>query len=395
MRIVLITTVTPTPDNYRAASALPYHLLKYRSKKINVIVYSFNSNCVDDKRRKEIAEDLHIEIKVIPRAKIIEMMFCSHLIFLKNFLPYPFDYYNGLSSKTLNEIREWLPDGIWIYGDSLFRFADKFVVKTVITMPDCVPFYYYRLIGDYFLFNSFYKMMGNAIQYYKNIKMERKFPSDKRIHYHLVGGEDEKFLKKINPSIQTHFIRHPHYNIGEKKEICFSKPKIKLLIAGQYNLYMKTAVDEIIPILCENKSLSAQYTITFLGKGWTFVIEKLMNKGYFCKQINYVDVYFEEIAKYDIQLTPISVGTGTKGKVLDAFANGLLVIGTPYALENIAVEHEKSCSVYSTPEELITILKDIPQNIEKYEHMAETGREMVLKYHNRKNISKELFSLFC
>jgi glycosyltransferase involved in cell wall biosynthesis len=224
--------------------------------------------------------------------------------------------------------------------------------------------------------------------------MCREYPSDRNIHYHLVGEADRNYLNKINPNVRACFIRHPHYNVTDKKVIKFSLPKIKILVAGQYNLYMKTAFDELLPVLCEHKKLAEHYSITFLGKGWDFAVERLQAAGYESKRLGFVDVYLDEIIKYDIQLTPISVGTGTKGKVLDALANGLLTIGTPYALENIAVENGKSCIIYEKAEEVIKILNYIPKNIPLYEKMAEAGREAVLKYHDRSTVSKELFSLF-
>ena len=110
--------------------------------------------------------------------------------------------------------------------------------------------------------------------------------------------------------------------------------------------------------------------------------------------MGFVDVYVDEIIKYDIQLTPISVGTGTKGKVLDAIANGLLVIGTPYAMENIAVEDGTSCFIYNTAAELINKLDDIYNNITIYEQMAGNGRKAILEHHDRTLVSKQLFDLF-
>lgn len=83
--------------------------------------------------------------------------------------------------------------------------------------------------------------------------------------------------------------------------------------------------------------------------------------------------------------------------MLDALANGLLVIGTPYAMENIAVKHGESCIVYQQPQEVIDILLDIVKNdnanMEKYEAMARAGQEAVLKWHDRAKIAKELFGL--
>ena len=395
MKIVLISNITPTLDNYKAASALSYHLIKYRPDDVEIEVYSFNSNSVNIDRVKKIENELDTKIHLVSRSKMITWMFKMHLVFLKNFLKYPFDYYNALSSSVVKEINDKRPDGIWINGDSLSLVAKCFPkYHRVHTMPDCVPLYYHRLMGDKFLLCSFYLMIGNCVQYYKNIKMEREYSADDNIHYHLVGEADKQYLMKINPKVQAHFIRHPHYNIVHNKIIKFSQPKIKILIAGHYNLYMKTAFDDILPALCKHKELAQYYSITFLGKGWDFAVEELKKAGYDSERFGFVDVYVDEIIKYDIQLTPISVGTGTKGKVLDAIANGLLVIGTPYAMENIAVENGKSCVVYNNPKELIQTLNDIYKNVSNYEQMAEKGRERVLKYHSRSSVSKELFNLF-
>jgi glycosyltransferase involved in cell wall biosynthesis len=113
--------------------------------------------------------------------------------------------------------------------------------------------------------------------------------------------------------------------------------------------------------------------------------------GYEVNHIKFAPDYIEEICKHDIQLTPIAIGTGTKGKVLDALANGLLVIGTPYALENIAVEHGVSCIEYRQPQEVTDVLLDIPNNLQKYERMAEEGRRQVLQVHNRAALASQLF----
>ena len=139
--------------------------------------------------------------------------------------------------------------------------------------------------------------------------------------------------------------------------------------------------------------LKEHYSITFLGKGWEKHVETLRGAGYEVEHIRFAPDYIEEICKYDIQITPISIGTGTKGKVLDALANGLLVIGTKYAMENIAVKNGESCIEYDDAKEVIGILKDIPYDIQKYEKIAEEGRRCVLEYHNREKIARELFSL--
>jgi hypothetical protein len=139
--------------------------------------------------------------------------------------------------------------------------------------------------------------------------------------------------------------------------------------------------------------LKEHYVITFLGKGWEKHVEALRNSGYEVEHIKFAPDYIEEVTKHDIQITPIAIGTGTKGKVLDALANGLLVIGTPYALENIAVKHGESCVEYSQPHEVISVLMDIPKNLKNYEDMAAKGKKQVLLAHSPKQISSQLFKM--
>lgn len=395
MRIVLISNLMPTPDNYKAASALSYHLLKFRPEDIDVICYSFNANSVPSNLISDISKDLKMEIRIVPKSKLIECFFKLHLTFLKNFLPYPFGYYNQLSNNTVREIRALKPDGIWINGDCLSVALKQFHdYKLVMTMPDCVPLYYHRLMGDKFLWNSWIRLIGNCDQYYKNLRMEREYPVGENITFHFVGDQDKLFFKKISPQAKALFIRHPHYNYLPDKKINFSRPKIKILVAGQYNLYMKTAFDELLPKLCADKELAESFSITFLGKGWDFAVRLLQDAGFQSCRLGYVDVYLEEIVKYDIQLTPISVGTGTKGKVLDALANGLLVIGTPYALENVAVKDGESCIMYRHPDDVVKALHDIKKNPGRYEFIAEAGRRAVLTEHNRFKVSEKIFELF-
>ena len=131
-----------------------------------------------------------------------------------------------------------------------------------------------------------------------------------------------------------------------------------------------------------------------MGKGWYAKVNELRKFGYEANLIDFAPDYIEEIIKYDIQINPLSVGTGTKGKVLDALANGLLVIGTPYAMENIAVENNKSCVIYKDATQLISVLKEIPYERARYEAIAIEGRKCVLTEHNREKISKELFGFF-
>lgn len=395
MKIVLVTTMTPTRDNINGASAHPYHILKGRDKNIDVEVYSFNGNKLSQEGIKQVEQELNVTIKTFRSPKWILWMIKLHLTFLKVFLKYPLWYYNLAPDWVINEIKAKNPDGIWVYGHEMARTIKALrPIKTVNMMPDCQSLYHYRMMGQRFVFSNALMFLGQNLMYRKYLAMERDYSTD-NVRYSLVGREDAKMLENVHPGIDANFVHHPHYDVYEpNKVIKFSSPRIKVVLAGQYNLYMKQSADDFTAALCEVNDISGKFDFTFLGKGWENTVDVLGKHGYHVSHIRFAEDYKKELCNHDVQFTPICIGTGTKGKVLDALANGLLVLGTEYAMENIEVVYGESCVMYRTVEGAIDILRDIAANPQKYEKMAENGRQSILRYHSRQQAAKEFFSLF-
>ena len=399
MKVVFLTTTTPASENIRGGSAHPYHLIAERSKDMEVVVYSFNNNALSDEKIRSVEKELGVSIHIVAQPWWFRMMFKCHLMFIRLFLRYPFFYYIKLPRNIVTEIKQWKPDVVWVYGTEFSRMVNQFDgYRRVHTMPDSVALYYYRMLGLRFVTHSSKTFWKCAFMYPKYLRLERNYSIDPSIHYHLVGKADAEFLKKMNPDIQAHFIHHPHYELKYKdcsvKKV-FHSPKIRVVLAGQYNYYMKQDADLWCKELEENAdTLKDSFSITFLGREWENHADSLKKVGYEVGHIAFAPDYIEEISKHDIQITPISIGTGTKGKVLDALANGLLVIGTWYALENIAVEDGVSCICCDEAHKLPQILSDIAADPSHYERMAQAGREAVLTLHGRKRVARKLFSLF-
>lgn len=388
--------MTPASENIRGTSALPYHILAGRDEEVEIELYSFNLNNLPDAKVSSVAQELDIKIHILPVPWWYTFLL-KFFLFFRIFLKVPVGNHLRLNADQKDTIIRKNPDGIWIYGEELSNVSRQLdVFKRVHTLPDCESLYYYRMLGKRFAMQDRKRYWRSVFMYPKFLNMERCFDTSSNIHYHLVGEADVRFLKEIIPGIQAHFLRHPHYQLADPpKDIAFSS-KIKLLIAGQYNLYMQQDADELINCLCSSRcteDLKEHYVITFLGKGWEIHVRHLEEAGYEVHHIRFAPNYIEEIIKHDIQITPISIGTGTKGKVLDAIANGLLVIGSWYALENIAVEHDVSCLQYRTVDEVISMLRKIYLCPSHYEEIAQSGRKSVLCFHDGELTAQQMFSL--
>lgn len=397
MDIVLISFCIPTSYNVRTASALPYHLLKGlrdTDEKLNIKIYSYNTNEIDAAGILKAEKALGANIILIKSPYWQKWMFKLHLLTLRTLLHYPLGAYFKMKSNIIERIINDNPDIIWIYGEELMGLARCFQgYKKIITMPDCESMYYYRLLRKRFATRSLKQIFRYSFAYWQYRSMERDFLDNETL-YHFVGEKDNCFFKGINPTAKTKFLPHPLYQRSEAiiQNHKFHNP-LRIVIAGRYDIYQKEATDELIEALIQDKAktIKDNYVITFLGKSWDIPSEKLKAAGWKTLKKTWVEDYGAELRQNDIGIYPISVGTGTKGKVLDALSNGLLVIGTPYAMENIAVEDGKSCIEYHDAYEVITCLKDIVEDKEKYESIAREGMVRVNKYHNRVKITEELF----
>lgn len=399
MRIVEVTMSTPTAENFRGATALSYHIAKYRSSDVELHIFTLNYNGVTAERIAEIASELNCTITVVPQPKWLPRAVGSLAVRLM--MRYPVFHYLTLPAATVEQIRALRPDGVWINGEELGRIARQLRQYPIVhTLPDCESLYYRRSLelGDELGAIRRSQQLRNRVMRPKYQRMERHLMGGDRVHYHLVGDADAQELRRICPRANAHFIRHPHYDVQHPfKEIDFGggDRKVRLLLAGQNNLYMARRAQLLIDALVADAAALAQgYEFTFLGRGWLAMAEQLRGAGYEVSEIEFAPDYISEVCRHDVQLTPITIGTGTKGKVLDALANGLLVIGTPYAMENIAVRDGQECITYSAESRVTEVLADLLQHPDHYERMATAGRDAVLRHHDRGAVASQFFSLF-
>ena len=396
MRICLITLSTPTYNNVRSASALPYHLIIGAKEQgdIDFEVYSYNINEIDAVGIAETERALGVKIHLLKKPWWMIWMFRLHLGMLRVLLKYPYLSYLRVPGETIKKIKSSNPDIIWIYGEEIAGIAKAFDgIKRIVTMPDCESMFYYRMLRQRWATKHLSQILRYAFAYWQYRSMERR-NCHANVIYHFVGEADAEFFKNINPASNAIFLRHPLYAFNELKKIAFSEPKIRLLFAGRYDFYCEHGSNELLDAMLGRKQdLIKKFEITFLGKGWEAWNERLKTAGFVSSHIKFAPDYIEELQKHDIQINAIDVGTGTKGKILDAISNGLLAFGTKYALENVAVRNGESCVQYSTVEEAMDRLMDICAHRNEYEQMAEDGRRLILQEHDRSKIANLLFGI--
>ena len=390
MKIALISIPTPTFNNRGAASALPYHLIKGAGDKARFEVWTYNINHISPAEVDETERALGVKIHVLHQPWWMTWMFRLHMAVLRMLLRYPYLHYLRLDDEACAEIRAFSPDKLWIYGEEIAYMANSFPgLPCVATMPDCESMYYHRLLGKDFATRSLPQIFRYAWAYWQYRGMERAMRHSNAL-FHFVGRQDTAFFKEVCTEANAVFLHHPLY-AHRDKTIRFHQPKVRLLFAGRYDFYCRHGSDRLLEAMLAAADLKSAFEVTFLGKGWEAWADRLCKAGWTCHHIAFAPNYIEELHKHDIQVNAIDVGTGTKGKVLDAIANGLLEMGSPYALENIDVTDGDSCVLFHDADEAVAKLRDIHADVARYEAMAVKGRDAVLRAHDAAGCARELF----
>lgn len=395
MKYLYITHFTPTFDNYNGPSALMFHLLNSRNKEMDdLLVFSTNQNAVPKGKVSVSEQSLGVKINIIKKSFYQRLKTSSKLARLTGVLnknEMPVDSCYELSRDVLEKIKVYEPDLIFLYPHNMLSVARQLSnYKVVVCGPDCASLHYSRALRDSYVYRK-NDIERTVSQYLGRIKMEREWSKVSNAKLYMVGNGDAILFNLINGSNQAVFIPHPHYKLVDKP-IDLKKNKLTVLISGKYDIYTYTDITRLVDFFMSSDypELKEYLSFTFLGKGWESIVMKMCSLGYTAHRQGWVEDYVEFISSCDLQLFPISVGSGTKGKVLDALSSGLLCIGSEYAFENIAVKHERDCLVYKDVSQIPNMLMKVLEDRKHFEEIALNGRTQVRKFHNPHEIFKAL-----
>ena len=394
MKVVVVTGFTPTPENRGGISALIYSLLNYRPEYVDIKIYSLNDNQIVNEEISVISKKLRSDISIIERPRTIwDFIGKTWSARLQKLYWGALSTYGIASKKFIKLLSEENCDFILLYPFYLSGIARVLPSKKIAILgPDSEVLNRSRRLAEPYRLSS-RKMMIDDFVYLQKYLSTEKLYGESNISVNFVGWADRKCYSDVTGNTNGHFILHPYVKFKDKV-IDFSHKRLKVVIPGNYDMYYRSDVDKMITTFLENKFfLLEHFKFTFLGKHWAPVDKILKDSGFDCEFKKWVDDYADELIQHDIQITPISLGTGTKGKVLDAAVNGLLVIGSYYALENVCVRHLDSCVMYKDASEIGNLLKHVALNRERYQRIAEKGRTQVLRYHNPVTISERFFRL--
>lgn len=396
MRVLLISSFPPSVHNIGVPSALPYYLSQNKPQDVDLDLLYFEG--FEEKKVffepyfKDVFSKV-VKVKLTPKLIYFPLRIIQKVRFLNLLSGVSLHHLPTLKSLLLIKKNNY--DLIWIYPSNLFLwslFLGK--KKIVMTGPDCTVLVH-NLISDYYKINiqkvNKKLVIDNKLRLKENLILEKNWLNSKCL-IHVVGEEDRKQYNMIQNSENVFFSPHPYYEFNTiKKTIDEVEGKLTILVSGEnQSIYIGSFWDEITEVLVENKKLSEHYKFIIIGKNFQKSVNKLTNASYEVEYFQWVESYENILSNAQIQIFPIVLGTGTKGKVLCALASGLYCIGTSFALENIEIDKNynlKQIDLHDS-DKIVSILFDILSDKSKYSLCALKHSEEVLNKHSPSRTGK-------
>lgn len=100
--------------------------------------------------------------------------------------------------------------------------------------------------------------------------------------------------------------------------------------------------------------------------------------------------YFERAR---LSVVPLLHGAGVKGKVVQSLLTGTPVVGTPIAMEGLAVQHDVHALVADSPADLATALTRVLSDEETWNRLADAGHALVAEVHDEGRVRERFLAI--
>jgi hypothetical protein len=164
---------------------------------------------------------------------------------------------------------------------------------------------------------------------------------------------------------------------------------MRILLSNCWNpKYAGNHTELVLRSIAENSSARAEH---YIIHGKEAPAHWFMDNNISYEHISWVEDYAELLRSIDVQIFPIAIGTGTKGKVLSALASGVISIGSAESFANIRAQLGWPHLSYQLPTEVGAHIAALTFGSINYRKMTRT--ETVHELHHPDKISEAFWRL--
>ena len=400
MKILIIAHKMPYPPR-GGATLRNYNLLKECAKEneIHLLTFTQEPYLRDPAKMQASIDHLkgfcrEVQVFKIPtdRSRISWYL----LLLLNIFSPTPYSVWRFWSRKMVRAIKQQLKqyefDGVEIGCISLVRYARL--------MPHLPKLMIHHNIESQLLFRRS-KTAGNflarlylALQARK-VKRLEKIASRQFDHHTTVSKLDKKTLLDLCPGINVTVVDN---GVDTDYFTPSAEPPDRntLVFAGAMAWYpnadaMIYFAREIWPLL---KRDFPEIKINLVGASPPPELTELNRNDPAFRLLGFVDDVRPYVSQAAVYVVPITVGGGTRLKILDAMAMGKAIVSTSIGCEGISVADGREIIIADSPEVFAAKIGQLLHDPDLACKIGENARKTVMSTYSWKKIAPELTSVY-
>jgi O-antigen biosynthesis protein len=132
--------------------------------------------------------------------------------------------------------------------------------------------------------------------------------------------------------------------------------------------------------------------VTLAGAGRHSMVDELASDG--VDVVGYVDDLAGLFDSARVFACPLRIGSGIKGKLLNALVMGLPIVATPVAIEGMYLRDGESCLVAESPAAIAAACVRLEDDDELWRRLSDGGREVVARHFSRDVVRGQVRAVF-
>lgn len=382
MKILFITPPPYLPNRLHRMRS--FDLIKILSKKHEVHLFSVTSDYKEPSEFKEIKN-------LCKSVTIIKLPFLNSAINCFRFLHLPYEVAYCYSKEVEKKIEEIIEkekiDLIYLKRLRSAIFLPKISIPVILDTTDAMSMFYKRMFQSH----SFPK---NILYFFESIKY-KKFEKQtmKNIKNWIVCSEvDKKYLEKLDNKINIYVASNP-VNIKYFKND-----------SGQARMTGKTLLFRGLM----DKPVNIDATLYFISQVFPLIKEKLpvfklyiigpnphrsikkFHDGVNIFVTGFVKDIREHIHNSSLIICPVRIGSGTRFKILQAWAMGKPVVSTTIGVEGLIYKDNENILIADDPKTFAQKILLLFKNKKLYTKLVQNGRITVEKNYSLESIGEKL-----
>ena len=382
MNILFVSAVLPYPL-HSGGQIRMYQLLKRLSKKHSITLLSFIRNEKEKEYIKELSFLNHVE--TIYRGKALQFKYLFSALGNYSWL---------LSTYNNQEMKKSINDQLSTHNFDLVHIEPFYVYPSIPKLS--IPLITSEHNIEYSIYEQYVRKFPvsflRPFLFFDVIKTRIWEETVwKNTHTLLsVSEADRDIMSKIRSKPITVIPNGVdcHFYTYSKKTL--TKDNIKCLFIGDFAWMPNT---EAVTMLLKSiwPSIVNAYpkaTLTIVGKQFPKALHAYVNKSIIL--VEHVPDIRAVYNKHTILLAPMGIGGGTKFKLLEAMASGLVVMTTREGRMGLRVEPNVDLFDVRTKDEYVSAIQTICEHPEKVSSMTRHARDVIEKQYNWDTIALSL-----